>query len=329
MDELKRKISKRFFTEPREEGPWWRSFIFSDAKRHGFIEATMSRAPKEIGCAFAASFLVSPLVSIIDKCIVQDISRHGTFAAALKHSSTEMILQPRTFFGGLSFRLTFAVYFGTYAVANLSELFLDVKKIRDDEQRKKGKVIASSVANISLLAWRDSVFARVYGSETANATKTPFRTLSLFAARDACTMYATFYLAPRAAKHLQNERGWEKNTAELSMALGIPVVSQFATAPMHIHAMDYFNRPQSLPWTDRLAIIAHEFHTVAFARGLRILPAFGIGSFSNNKFRELFIRSHNENKLLNRKITILMDEATRKAKEQERRAKQRSVVNHS
>ena len=323
MEELKRKISKRFFTEPaildEEEGPWWRYFIFSDAKRHGFIETTVSRAPKEIGCAFAASFLVSPLVSIIDKCIVQDISRHGTFAGALKHSTIEMISQPRTFFGGLSFRLTFAVYFGTYAVANLSELFLDVKRIQNDEQRKQGKVAASAVANISLLAWRDSVFARVYGSGTNNNMKTPYRTLGLFAARDACTMYATFYLAPRAAQYLRTERGWEKNTAELSMALGIPALSQFATAPLHIHAMDYFNRPQaSVTFTDRMATIFHEFHTVAFARGLRILPAFGIGSFSNNKFRELFIRGQNENKLLNRKITVFMDEATRKAKEQKK-----------
>lgn len=322
MEEFKRKISKRFATEPAEEdGPWWRSFIFSDAKRHGFIETAMSRAPKEIGCAFAASFLVSPLVSIIDKCIVQDISRHGTFAGALKHSTIEMIMKPKTFFGGLSFRLTFAVYFGTYAVANLSELFLDVKRVRDDEKRKQGKVAASSVANISLLAWRDSVFARVYGSGNAETLKTPYRTLGLFAARDACTMYATFYLAPRAAKYLQTERGWEKNTAELSMALGIPALSQFATAPMHIHAMDYFNRPQRISLADRLATIANEFHTVAFARGLRILPAFGIGSFSNNKFRELFIRGHNENKLLNRKITIFMDKAAQKAK-------QESVVNN-
>lgn len=329
MEELKRKISKRLFTDAQEDdGPWWRSFIFSDAKRHGFIETTMSRAPKEIGCAFAASFLVSPLVSIIDKCIVQDISRHGTFAGALKHSTIEMIIHPRKFFGGLSFRLTFAVYFGTYAVANLSELFLDVKRVRDDEKRKQGKVMASSVANISLLAWRDSVFARIYGSGSqAETLRTPYRTLGLFAARDACTMYATFYLAPQAAIYLQTERGWEKNTAELSMALGIPALSQFATAPMHIHAMDYFNRPQSISFPERMATIASEFHTVAFARGLRILPAFGIGSFSNNKFRELFIRGHNENKLLNRKMSILLDKATQKAKQQKDSKQHHSVVN--
>ena len=33
---------------------------------HQFLEGPYARVPKELGCAFTASFLVSPLVSIID-----------------------------------------------------------------------------------------------------------------------------------------------------------------------------------------------------------------------------------------------------------------------
>jgi hypothetical protein len=142
------------------------------------------------------------MVSIIDKCIVQDISGSGQFMRAMGTAAKEMVFQPRAFFGGLSFRLTFIVYAGTYAVANLSEMALDMKKVHDNNQRKNMKVAASAVANIGLLAWRDSVFAREFSSNTPKHS-TPMRTIGLFAARDASTMYATFYAAPKAAVYLQ------------------------------------------------------------------------------------------------------------------------------
>jgi hypothetical protein len=273
-----------------DEAPTWRYWMFGDyhSDSHRFFEHAYERTPKEIACAAAASLLVSPIVSIIDKCIVQDISCTMKFTKAMVNATKEMIFTPRLFFGGLSFRLTTAVYFGTYAVANLSELALDIKRIRNDEQRKQIKVSASAVANISLLAWRDSVFAREFSASTPKHA-TPMRTFGLFAVRDASTMYATFYVAPSAAEYLQNEHGVGRNTAELSTALGVPVIAQFLTAPLHIHAMDYYAQPHAST-AERWATIRREFGTVAFARGFRILPAFGIGSFSNNRFREYMIR---------------------------------------
>lgn len=278
------------YPRPMGDEPTWRYWMFGDYRSdsHRFFEHAKERGPKEVGCAAAASLLVSPIVSIIDKCIVQDISGASQFMKAIGSASKEMVLSPRTFFGGLSFRLTVAVYFGTYAVANLSELALDIRRVRDDEKRKQIKVAASAVANIGLLAWRDSVFAREFSSATPQHS-TPMRTFGLFAARDAATMYATFYAAPLVADHLREEYDVGRNMAELSTALGIPVIAQFLTAPFHIHAMDYYARPTATI-TERWQTIRKEFGTVAFARGFRILPAFGIGSFSNNRFREYMIR---------------------------------------
>ena len=208
--------------------------------------------------------------------------------SAMKTATREMISHPKAFFTGLSFRLTVVVYFGTYAVANLSEMFLDMKKIEAYEERKGYKVGASAVANIGLLAWRDSVFAREFGGGKPKPG-TPLRTIGLFAMRDASTMYATFYAAPKASDHLVAEYGLEKYSTEFAMALAIPVATQIVTAPLHIHAMDFYNNP-GVSTAGRFNAIRQEFSTVAFARGFRILPAFGIGSFSNNRFREFFIR---------------------------------------
>ena len=298
-----------FTTKEQEaEDPYpWRAWVFGDAHAdsHNFAETVMQRAPKEVFCAGAASLLVSPIVSIIDKCIVQAGNGNEAFMKAILKASKEMVVQPRQFFGGLSFVLTATVYFGTYATANLSELALDMRRIKDDEQRKTLKVGASAVANIGLLAWRDSVFAREFS--TGPKRPTPMRTIGLFAVRDAATMYATFYAAPSAAEYLQEEYGVEQYTAELSMALAIPVFTQIVTAPLHIHAMDYYNNPGT-SFADRMKAIKGEFKTVSFARGLRILPAFGIGSFSNNRFRDFIIRHEGEDMTrIQRRITQVIE----------------------
>jgi hypothetical protein len=274
------------------------------AESHEFLEGPYSRIPKELGCAFTASLLVSPLVSIIDKAIVQEISCVRSLTSSMANATKEMVFQPKAFFNGLSFRLTFCVYFGTYAVANLSEAALDFFKIKDEHTRKTYKVGCASVANVSLLAWRDSIFARAFsGGASANKpAKTPMRTIGLFAVRDTVTMGATFWAAPKVCEHLVNEYGWDHHKAEIFSSLTIPVVAQFFTAPIHIYALDYYNRPQ-VNTAERIIRIKEEMGKVCFARGLRILPAFGIGSYSNNKFREWFIRQPNEELLLSRQIT--------------------------
>jgi hypothetical protein len=288
-----------------EENHWAREFMFGDVdpQTHHFVETLGRRTPKEIGCAFTASFLVSPLVSMIDKAIVQDISGMDKFFKAIGVSAKEMIFQPKTFFGSLAFRLTFLVYFGTYATANMAEAMLDARKVTDETNRKTIKVSAASVANVSLLMWRDAVFARQFSAPgSAPKASTPMRTLGLFAMRDTFTMYATFYVAPNAAKFLQKEYNTERNAAELGCALAIPMVTQVLTAPLHIHAMNFYQVPEATT-AERIQAIQKEMGTVSFARSLRILPAFGIGSFSNNKFRELFIRQENEELLLTRRVT--------------------------
>lgn len=281
----------------------------ADAKydTHHFLEGPLSRIPKELGCAFTASFLVSPLVSIIDKAIVQDVSSVQSLTKSMANATKEMVLQPKTFFSGLSFRLTFAVYFGTYAVANCSEAVMDFLHLEDEKTRKFYKVGSASVANVSLLAWRDSIFARAFsgGSNSTKPAKTPFRTVGLFAVRDTVTMGATFWAAPKFCEYLVEEQGWDQHKAEVTSALTVPVFAQFLTAPIHIYALDYYNRPNATTG-ERITRIREEMGKVCFARGLRILPAFGIGSYSNNKFREWFIRQPNEELLLSRQITRRM-----------------------
>jgi hypothetical protein len=278
------------------------------AETHHFVEPLSTRLPKELGCAFTASFLVSPIVSILDKAMVKEISGVIEFMTEIKQSTMEMFVQPKKFFGGLSFRLTFAVYAGTYAVANCSELLLDAYRVAEDKQRKPIKVGLSSIANVSLLLWRDSIFARVYSGKPKPST--PLRTLSMFALRDTATMTATFYAAPIAAKYLVDEHGMDVELARISSALVVPGITQIITAPIHIHALDYYTRPVVDSTAERFLRIKEEFRKIAFARTLRILPAFGLGSYSNNKFREIYIKEQPLHTLQRRRITSLVTDSS-------------------
>lgn len=266
------------------------------------------RAPKEIGCALAASLLVSPMVSVIDKCIVQDVNGIMPLMRIIGKESIQAMRKPREFAGALSFRLTVIVYFGTYAVANLSELVLDEYRVAKEDKRKTFKVSCAGAANIGLLAWRDAIFAREFSSGPPK--KTPIRTISMFALRDLGTMWATFYAAPECATYLIREHELNKEVAEISMALLIPVIMQYLTAPLHIHAMDVYNRSVATG-QERIQKIIGDFNAVSFFRAFRILPAFGIGSYSNNKFRELFIRQPDLSMYWTRRVTRLVQRATR------------------
>ena len=111
-----------------------------------------------------------------------------------------------------------------------------------------------------------------------------------------------FGLAPKVCEWLTEEQGWDHHKAEVTSSFAIPVFAQFLTAPLHIYALDYYSN-QTATTAERIVTIKKEMGKVCFARGLRILPAFGIGAYSNNKFREWFIRQPDEELLLSRQLT--------------------------
>jgi hypothetical protein len=96
--------------------------------------------------------------------------------------------------------------------------------------------------------------------------------------------------------------------------LSVPVFAQFLTAPLHIHALDFYTRPGASN-AERATRIKEEMGKICFARGLRILPAFGLGSYSNNKLREWFIRQPDEELLLSRQLRRRMSELQEKLQE--------------
>ena len=268
----------------------------------------------EVGTAMGASALVSPLVAIIDKAIIKQVAGVQVFIEALGEGTRRMFTQPRVFFGSAPFVLTYGVYAGTYLAANLSEAALDYVDERHGAERKVVKVGLASAANIGLLLGRDAYMARMfrdapsataapsaassagatpapYPSASKGAPFPPFRTLWKFAARDAATMAATFHVAPMFGKWLLEAGHVETQfAAEISASLSVPIVFNIATAPLHILALDQYNRPVvEGTGRSRLEHVRRELRGVTFARCLRVIPAFGLGSFTNTSVRRYLL----------------------------------------
>lgn len=309
MDGEEQELPSSSVPERENHDYWAREWFLGDfhSNTHHFRESVASRGPKEVASALVTSLLISPWVAIVDGAIVQAVAGKKSFGSAVACSLRELILTPRTFLRSRPFVLTACVYFGTFGTANLTELALDENRITDDDSRQLYKFSATSISNLGLLMWRDSALARqLRGLSPSSPRALSFRTLGLFAGRDSGTMYAMFCLAPALANRLISDHGMDRNMAELGSAVAVPMLVQFITAPLHIYAFDLYNRP--IASNHRRAHIIREcFSSVALVRSFRILPAFGLGSFANNRFREWFIKQENEDLLLSRKVTTLFD----------------------
>ena len=75
--------------------------------------------------------------------------------------------------------------------------------------------------------------------------------------------------------------------ADLAASFAVPIAAQFLSTPLHIWAMDLPNRPTASPLA-RLAAVAASYSSVLTGRVMRILPAFGLGTYVNDVVKESF-----------------------------------------
>src|SRR3989338_11364399 len=98
-------------------------------------------------------------------------------------------------------------------------------------------------------------------------------------------MLSTFYIAPRVAQYFQQNHQLELG---LACALAVPALTQLVTVPFHVAAFDLYNRPDA-SFSERLLVIKREYFKVAFGRTIRVIPAFGLGSYTNTLLRSRLI----------------------------------------
>ena len=67
--------------------------------------------------------------------------------------------------------------------------------------------------------------------------------------------------------------------------LAIPASIQLISTPIHLLGLDLYNRPQVMPTKERISRVSRDWIGASLLRMCRIIPAFGIGGFTNTEGR--------------------------------------------
>jgi hypothetical protein len=121
-------------------------------------------------------------------------------------------------------------------------------------------------------------------------TVLPLPSYGLMALRDGLTITSSFVFKVQLQEHLE-EQGMAHRDADLAASFAVPIAAQLFSTPLHILAMDLPKRPGASAGS-RLAAVASGFASVLTGRVMRILPAFGLGSYINDCVKESFF-AHN------------------------------------
>ncbi|KAK0641711.1 hypothetical protein B0T16DRAFT_431422 [Cercophora newfieldiana] len=246
--------------------------------------------------AASAAVLVAPIISIIDRSIMENASGRRTLSASLRASLTSLLLRPHRTILSKPFALIFALYGGTYLTANTLDTLSSTLTNRPAATVTSGtaKFAASSAANISMCIYKDQVFTRLFGPPGSGPPRpVALPTYLLFAARDCMTIFASFnvphLLGPVLTERLSVEVQRYASGATIAQ-FAAPAVVQLVSTPVHLLGLDIYNRPYSARdggpgMRERWNQVGRNWAVSTAARVCRIVPAFGVGGVVNMKMR--------------------------------------------
>ncbi|EAQ87557.1 hypothetical protein CHGG_04176 [Chaetomium globosum CBS 148.51] len=235
-----------------------------------------------LGAASAAA-LVAPIISIIDRSIMENASGRRPLVDSLKASFQTLLRTPHRIILSKPFALIFTLYGGTYLTANTLDTATSTRHSLPANHVTSGtaKFAASSAANIGLCIYKDQVFVRLFGPPGIAPRPVTLPSYMLFAARDCLTIFASFNVPPLLGPALSRRVGDEVQryvSGQTMAQSAAPAVVQLASTPVHLWGLDIYNRPGVGGWRERWAVVEARIGAVSTAaRICRIVPAFGVG----------------------------------------------------
>ncbi|KAK0715526.1 hypothetical protein B0H67DRAFT_601056 [Lasiosphaeris hirsuta] len=241
--------------------------------------------------AASAAVLISPIISIIDRSIMENASGRRTLGDSLRTSLKNLVLRPHHLIFSKPFALIFMLYGGTYFTANAVDTATSTVQNHPVTLVTSGtsKFAASSAANIGLCIYKDQVFARLFGPAGMVPRPVALPTYALFAARDCMTIFASFNVPHLLGPVLTARLGDEVQRYASGQTLAqfaAPAAVQLVSTPVHLLGLDIYNRPAVAGGlAERRAAVRRNWTVSTAARICRIVPAFGVGGVVNHKVR--------------------------------------------
>ncbi|CEG65519.1 hypothetical protein RMATCC62417_02292 [Rhizopus microsporus] len=237
----------------------------------------------DLFAAITSSAMVAPFIAIVDRSIIENLNGKRPLKEGLIYGLKTFASQPFKFAASAQFRLILGLYFSTYTTANVIDTTCEQYSV-DPSQKSLYKFLSTSTVNMLLCIYKDRAFAKMFGISSNRSL--PKLSYFLFAARDALTIAASFNAPSYIADQLQHYSIIsDEKTANVTSQLVCPSAVQFISTPVHLYALDIYNRPQATS-SMRAQLIRKEYFKSALARIGRIGPAFGIGGVGNS-----FVRS--------------------------------------
>ncbi|EXJ68990.1 uncharacterized protein A1O5_07925 [Cladophialophora psammophila CBS 110553] len=259
------------------------------------------RLGADLTSAASASALIAPIITIIDRSIVEKAANGASFSSCLLRSLRPAITRPHAFIFSRPFLLIFALYFATYTTANTVDTFRSTVTPKPASAVSSGltKFVATSSVNMTVCVYKDSCFARMFGAAVSSspaAAAVPKLSYALFAVRDCLTIFASFNLPSIIAPQLANVHpemrsrfsrilSTESGRANTAQFLA-PAAIQLISTPIHLLGLDLYNRQGRLGVGERYSRVVRDWGVSAFARMGRIIPAFGVGGVVNANMRK-------------------------------------------
>ncbi|PSS02200.1 hypothetical protein BD289DRAFT_422862 [Coniella lustricola] len=258
------------------------------------------RIATDVASASAAASLVAPLISIIDRSIMENASGRAPLSTSVRNSLRALVMRPHTMLFSRPVALIFAVYGGTYLTANLLDTTTSTMTNRPASHVTSGtaKFASSSAANIVMGIYKDQVYARMFGpagaAGAAVARSVPVASYALFTARDCMTIFASFnvpvLLGPAVGHALGDDFSRRWVSGQTFVQFAAPAFVQIFSTPVHLLGLDLYNRPRcertGMPsWQERWIQVRKNWSISVLARLCRIIPAYGIGGVVNVKVR--------------------------------------------
>jgi hypothetical protein len=194
------------------------------------------------------------------------------------------------------FGLIWSLYAVTYVVANSADTI--TKHTIPASPTRDPIVFASTFAvNVPLGVWKDIRFAELFSNCSKSATDTLRRSspravsgpaTAIFLFRDAITISGSFTLPPHCAKAIPDSLTHDPHTRTVITQMTVPVLSQLMASPVHLLALDLYNRPNIARMRDRVTFMRQNLPSATVIRCVRIIPAFGFGCVANMELREYF-----------------------------------------
>ncbi|KAI9741685.1 MAG: hypothetical protein M1834_000070 [Cirrosporium novae-zelandiae] len=248
--------------------------------------------------AASAGVLVAPLITMIDRGIIETAAKGTPLSASILSSARSFLFRPHRFLASTPFLLISLLYTSTYITANTIDTVSSAVSSLPPTTTTSGptKFLATTAVNMSVCLYKDAQFARMFGKGTSRGPM-PGRSFAIFAARDAMTIFASFNVPPLIAPYLPIEDGEGRVMSSQNVAQFLtPAAVQFFSTPLHLWGLDYYNRPsgqgsERIDWRNRFNVVSRDWLKCSFARMGRIVPAFGVGGVVNREVRARLIES--------------------------------------